>query len=413
MILLAGCSTPGGPSGTTPTTDGPSLPRPDFAAPIDISGTQGGREPVIVLGNDGSIYVAAQDETAGKPPHVWVSMDGAKTFRETRPSSAAGGEIDIAVGKDLIFVTQLSPSGNVVSYSADNGQTWRQTPFPGTTYFERELVAVDAAGSAYLMARFGLGALDQGARPGEEASVARSDDGGVTFLPVGRAWDATHEPGTSIGNFHVQGSTLAIAYNCRDTKGVCFARSTDRGTTWSQQLVVARSVEVDNVYPILAMTGARAVVTWSDASDGRLAVWAAASSDNGASWSAPARVSADDETATLPWIAMGGGRTWVVYLSTPRALVSAGTKDAVDTQWRAMAVQVDDRLSPLARGPALPEPVHVGVISKPVGRPGEDAPFDRRFGDFFTVAVDPRGRALVIVADTTHGSPRNLLAMQP
>lgn len=410
-LLLAGCSAPGttgdGPPGPTGAT---GLPKPSFAAPVDLSGANGGPEPVVVVAEDGTVFVAAQD-AAGGAPRVWVSTDGAKSFRLSRPSGAGGGEVDIAVGRGFTFVSQLSPSGNVVSYSNDKGQTWRQTAFAGTTYFERELVAIDPQGSAYLVARFGLGQLSA-AQPGEEASVARSDDGGVTFLPVGTAWDSNREPGLGIGNFLAYGSTLGMAYNCRDARAVCFAKSTDRGATWSQHLVAQRNVNVDNVYPILAASGARLVVTWSDASDGRLAVWAASSTDGGASWSAPARVSAMDETATLPWVAMGGGRTWVVYLSTDVALTEAGAAAAQDAQWFATAVRVDDALAPQARGPVVPDVVHEGVISKPVGRPGEGGPFDRSFGDFFTVAVDREGRALVAVVKTTGGRSQDLFVAE-
>jgi hypothetical protein len=55
----------------------------------------------------------------------------------------------------------------------------------------------------------------------------------------------------------------------------------------------------------------------------------------------------------------------------------------------------------------------VGVISKPVGAGGQSGLFDRSFGDFFTVAVDARGRALVAVVDTTRGAAHDLLATQP
>jgi len=64
------------------------------------------------------------------------------------------------------------------------------------------------------------------------------------------------------------------------------------------------------------------------------------------------------------------------------------------------------------RALVLPDPVHAGVISKPVGRPGEGGPFDRSFGDFFTVAVDGQGRALVAVVRTLGGASHVLLVVE-
>lgn len=361
------------------------------------------------VGGDGAVWVAAQD-AGGGAPRVWTSTDGAKTFRESRPSSLRGGEVDLAAGTSAAYVTQLGPSGNLVSYSRDKGASWQQSTFAGTNYFERELVAVDRSGSVYLASRFGLRQLT-GATADEDATVARSDDGGITFVPGGRIWDADHEPGTSIGNMIPIGSALGLAYNCRDGQAVCFAKSADRGLSWTQKLVVARSVVVANVYPVLAADGDRLVVAWSDASEGRLGVYGATSSDGGSTWTQPALVSEAAETATLPWVAAGGGRIWVVYVSTDVALADAGDAAAQSARWTAKAARVDAGLAVAQRGSIVDEPVHEGVISKPLGRPGQGGPFDRRFGDLFTVAVDPSGRAYVAVQRTTGSGTIDLLVV--
>lgn len=406
VVLLAGCSSPAGPrpGGDAPGPGGVAQAR--FLAPMDLSGPEGGPEPVVVVAGD-TVWVAAQD-AAGGPPHVWYSSDGGRQFRESRPSGNGGGEVDIAVGDDVAFVTQLGPAGNVVSYTRDGGATWQQTTFAGANYFERELVAIDGAGSVYLVSRFGLRSLAGVQEDG--ATVARSDDGGVTFVPRGQVFDADHEPGRAIGNIAVAGDLVAVAYDCRDGVAVCFSGSRDRGVTWTQSLVAERDVDVGNVYPVLAASSGGLVVVWSDPTGGRLAVWGSASTDGGASWSAPARLSVATETATLPWVAASSGATWVAWMSTEADLADAGAAEAVDASWTVQAARVGHGLAVEERAQALPDPVHVGVMSKPIGRPGESGPYDRRFGDFLTVAVHADGRAVVATVDTTDAGARVLLA---
>lgn len=409
VLLLPGCSAPGGigdDPATAPTQGG--LPAPRFQAAMDLSsGRGGGPEPVLAVADDGTIYVAAQD-AAGGPPRVWTSQDGGATFRLSRPSASGGGEVDVAAGpRGSVYVTQLSPSGNIVSVSRDRAQTWTQSTFPGTNYFERELVAADER-SVYLAARFGLAGITGASANENEASIARSDDGGVTFLPAGRAWDATHEPGLGIGNLVAQPGRLSLAYTCRDATAVCFATSTDRGVTWTQKLVASRGVDTANVYPALAMVGDRALVTWSDAADGRLRVHAASSGDAGASWGPAVQVSAPEETATLPWVAANAGSAWIAYLSTDAPMRSADSAEATGARWSVVATRVDaGSLAVLERGPAHPEPVHEGVMSKPVGQGG--GAFDRSMGDFFTTAMSREGKLLLAFPQTMGGRSDVLL----
>src|SRR5205823_8575877 len=102
------------------------------------------------------------------------------------------------------------------------------------------------------------------------------------------------------------------------------ATSEDRGASWSQRIVAARGVAVDNVYPVLAASGARSLVVWSDASDGRLAAYGAWSADGGASLGVPKKLSRADETATLAWAAARGDAWWVAYATTDAPLADAG-----------------------------------------------------------------------------------------
>ena len=377
---------------------GPRFTRKDLGA--------GGPEPIVVVSDDGYVYVGAQDARGGGP-RVWVSRDGGGEFTMRRPTTQGGGEVDLAAGpRGAVYLTQLGPRGNLISVSHDHGETWQTSPLGAQTqYFDREWLAVDAQGRAYALARqFGQAAA---------AGVSRSDDRGLTWIPQGYAWDAAHEPGLANGNLVAAKGALFVPYICRDGEGVCVATSRDAAVTWTQSVVAERAVVTDNVYPTLAVSDAGVIVAWSDASTGRLQVYTSFSEDGRGGWSAPARVSPGDATASLGWVTARGGEAWVVYLTTDASLTLTDERAAETARWFPVAVPLDARGGrPGAELRLTDEPVHEGVISKPIGG---SRVRDRNFGDFFTAALDAKGKLLVAVS-TDQGTPestRDLLFVEP
>ena len=404
-LLLAGCMGSGGGD-----ADGERGPEGSGGASgaayrrIDLG--PGGPEPVVVVADDGYVYVGAQDARGGGP-RVWVSADGGKTFSMKRPTTQGGGEVDLAAGpRGAVYLTQLGPQGNLVSVSHDHGETWSTAPLGAQTqYFDREWLAVDAQGRVYALARqFGQAAA---------AGISRSDDGGVTWLPQGYAWDAAREPGLANGNLVAAKGALFVPYICRDGEAVCVATSRDAAVTWTQSVVAQRPANTDNVYPTLAVSSAGVIVAWSDASDGRLAVYTSFSPDGRSGWTGPTRVSPSAATASLGWVTARGDEAWVVYLTTPADVATTDEPAAEDAQWFPVAVPLNARgASPGAEVRLTEAPVHEGVISKPIGG---SRVRDRNFGDFFTAALDAKGKLLVAVS-TDQGTPestRDLLFVEP
>lgn len=402
-LLVAGC-TGGGGDGGNGGDGGGATPGPGMTfTRLDLG--PGGPEPIVVVTDDGYVYVAAQDARGGGP-RVWVSKDDARTFTMKRPTTQGGGEVDLAAGpRGAVYVTQLGSQGNIISVSGDHGETWRTSPLgPATQYFDRQWLAVDERGRAYALARqFGQAAA---------AGVSRSDDGGLTWLPQGHAWDASNEPGLGNGNLVAARGALFLPYVCRDGEAVCVATSRDAGVSWSQSVVAGRSGNVDNVYPTLAVSDAGVIVAWSDATAGRLAVYTSSSADGRGGWSAPVRVSPASTTATLGWVTARGSEVWVVYLTTPHALTSTEEQAAEDAAWHPVALRLDARgASPAQEVRIADQPVHEGVISKPIGG---SRVRDRNFGDFFTATLDGKGRLLVAVSQDkgTPESTRDLLFVE-
>jgi hypothetical protein len=383
VLLLAGCASSTGGGGSHATTPTGSAAPAFLLTDLGV----GGPEPVIREAGDGSLVVAAQDPEGGGP-RVWASHDRGASFSVSRVNAQGGGEVDLAAGPGTLYVTQLGTTGNVVSVSRDGGQTWQTSPVGSAQYyFDREWAGVDDAGRAYLVSRV------QGNTQVSQAS--RSDDNGLTFLPQGNAWDAQHEPGLTNGNLVAWNGGIAMPYVCRDGNGVCVATTRDKGATWTQALVRAGNAPVNNMYAALAATDAGLLVAWSEAVDGRLAVFDSTSAD-GRSWSAPVRVSSTGESALEPWPAARGGTAWIVYVSAPAALASGDAPGADHARWTPMAARVDARGAAQGAPRALSGAVHVGPVSPPVGA-GGGAQRDRLLGDFFTALVDARGKLVVAV----------------
>jgi hypothetical protein len=395
LLLAAGCTEDGGGDAADATPTGGTGAQASPFTRLDLGA--GGPEPVVAVADDGYVYVGAQDARGGGP-RVWVSADGGKTFAMKRPTTQGGGEVDLAVGpKGAVYLTQLGPRGNLISVSHDRGETWTTAPLgPQTQYFDREWLAVDAQGRVYAVARqFGQAAA---------AGVSRSDDGGLTWLPQGYAWDAAREPGLHNGNLVAAKGTLYLPYICRDGEGVCVATSRDAAVTWTQSLVAQRSGATDNVYPTLTLSSAGVIVAWSDATEGRLAVYTSFSADGRTGWTSPTRVSPAGTTASLGWVTARGDEAWVVYLTTPAQLSLTDDPPAEDADWFPVAVPLNARgASPGQEIRVGDEAVHHGVISKPIGG---SRIRDRNFGDFFTATLDAKGKLLVAVS-TDQGTPES------
>jgi len=400
LLLIAGCSTPGGDE----PADSPETGRSRFLPPHDLG--PGGPEPVVVFAPEGDrVYIAAQDPN-GASPRVFISKDGGATFSVVRVTNTAsgGGEVDVVAGPGgMVYVTQLGPRGNTVSVSRDQGETWSTAPLGGASqYFDREWLAVDAQGRVYVVAReFGqVSAVGQD----ESSGVARSDDQGLTWPPRGRAWTSLDEPGVANGPLVAVGTTVHLVYVCRGGPAVCVSTTRDGGLTWDQNVVAERRASAANVYPALAATSSGLLATWSDASEGALAVYISRSSD-GTTWSAPVKASPEGGTSTLPWLAARGSTAWLVYLHVEAALSATDCPEAASARWVPYARPLTATGQP--NGDAIPltsDPVHTGIISPPVGVTCSGGARDRNFGDFFTAAVAPSGK-LIVAVSTDDGDP--------
>jgi hypothetical protein len=236
------------------------------------------------------------------PPNLWKSSDRGKTWSIVDVGSAAQGargnsDVDLAVARNgtLYFVTMMYDStlnqGTEINIgvSRDAGANWTWTRLSQTAFDDRPWVAVAPDGTAHVIWNDGEGVLhavgtDDGRtwteRPrihtqggsshlaiGPKGEVAvritphsasgLKDHPGADFIFVsvdaGKTWQRYAAPGErtwtplrQLSDGGIPRWVEPLAWDAAgalyslwtDSAGVRLARSTDRGTTWQQWLIV-------------------------------------------------------------------------------------------------------------------------------------------------------------------------------
>ncbi len=243
--------------------------------------------------------------------------------------------------------------------------------------------------------------------------VQRSDDDGFTWVKVG---DPIVGQDGATGNAtfnNIQGPLVAdpVTHNVYDIynageagiqkatsatfNNVYVSRSTDRGKTWTANLVFHAPLFTDlsNVFPSLAVdpTNGNLFATWSDGHS----VFFSTSSDQGSTWTSAITVNLDPaHTAIFPWVAAYNGTVDLVYYGT-----TAGSKDDSSAVWNVYLAQTTNGGTSFSQSLVSDTPNHEGIICTAgiACTPGT-----RNLLDLFEVAIDPQnGRAGVIYTNDT------------
>ncbi len=137
--------------------------------------------------------------------------------------------------------------------------------------------------------------------------MARSLDSGTTWGAAVRIISQAFplvDPALAVGN----AGSLHLAWAEEDTdQDVCHGRSTDRGVTWTDIRCFSAPYGTAQTQPDIAVDpiSGRVHATWQDARDGVAAIYHAYSSDNGVTWSTPARVNDTLGPAQAPRLVVG------------------------------------------------------------------------------------------------------------
>src|SRR6266481_4404409 len=302
-------------SGTFSFSKPLTLPGPDDL----LFGVQG-LEPRVKTDSLGNIYAAAiQGIPAGTD--VWKSLDGGNSFQYlgqpdgaqaaaaiARGAGAGGGDEDLAIGNSgNVYVSSLWLGSATQSTSFNGGITWAVNPLStDAPLVDRQWIASQGDHVLYLTYKQ-LGVLLVGT---ESVFVVKSFDGGLTF-------------------------TLKLVYQA------------------------ARGTSLVNVFPSLAIDqGGNLYIAFSDSHSAFLT----SSTDHGATWTVPVRVSNGSGTKSTigPWLTAGApGKVNVTWWGT-----SAASNNDGNAQWKVFFAQSQNALAkiPTFAQTAVTGVMHQGAI---------------------------------------------------
>jgi hypothetical protein len=372
-------------------------------------------EPNLATGPDGTVYVTGL-ASGGTMVFRRLPNDTAFAYLGVPDHGFGGNDEDVATGVDgSVWVAGLygffSPTGACASAtgSATRGDSWGPT-VPGLCELHRGIdrpwIAVDDHGDPWVV-------VHEICCSGQHAAY-RSTDGGATFSLV----SATTVVGGFPGNLFVDRAHGRIfeATNCSPPGvGIVAACALSSPTAtplpvW-QTSVVAR---YGSGPPGLAHVAGGAddagnvYVAWIDKSlsDVRPGVYVARSTDDGLTWSMPARVSDATRLGTMPWVAAGAnGDVAVVWYETT-ALVSDPNFAPSTATWNVEAALIHGWSGDALAAPPAPTRLQLSSVPLKTGAictRGAACSGDRQLLDFFEAAVGPEGQLHVVWPDVANG----------
>jgi len=384
-----------------------------------LSTSDGGSEPAITIGQDGTMIVGALSWQLFQT-NLWKGSFGSTPIFQGAPDAnlepgvGGGGDEDWDLasngtlhGTTLIFFfnpqTKIRQLG-VSAISCPNADT--SNSFASCTSRIIDTTQADRQWVTSLGSTVWISYHDSGSST--LIHIQRSTDDGKTWTRVG---DPIVGQGSTTGDStfnNDQGEleadpTTGILYDVYAAgqasiqKGtnanfnqVFVSRSRDGGQTWTASLVFSAPLNtaLNNVFPAIAVDPANGDVyaTWSDAHT----VSVAKSTDQGQTWSAPQVVSSGGATtAVFPAIAARHGVVDLSYYGSTASSIKDST-----AVWNVFLAQSTNAGASYIQTKVSDKPNHVGVICV---NGIACAPGTRNLLDLFEDAIDPVSGKLAII----------------
>lgn len=385
-------------------------------------------EPSIRVDSGGRIYVIAP-ATQPIGCEFWTVAPGARSavFHTPPDLSTGGGDCDLAVSNapepgaayPTVSYSSLALADLTVGKSTDGGATFTVPNVVGSQIVgdDRQWNAAGEGSTVYMSYHI---------VETNNIAVARSTDGGQTYLFRGLAIDAAHiaqaiynnelgpivvdmhsvlspkpiytiftAPPTAAENLNTAVGTLQTANHA-----VYLASSYDGGATWTDTpIYVGPNTETyDHIFPSLGVDAAGGLwAAWASASH-IYAAYAAPSVTGTFVWTPPMQIDNTGANANVfPWIVGGGqGFADLVWYGG-----SGANSDDPTNQWVVRLAQLRYQqgagLSIMTQSVASDHVIHTGQICTL----GELCSVDgnRTLLDFFQIALTPDGRGTIAWAD--------------
>jgi hypothetical protein len=366
-----------------------------------------GIEPRVVTDPLGNIYAAAiQGVPAGTD--AWKSMDGGRNWTYlgqpdgaqaaaalgARGAGLGGGDEDLAVSSSgNVYVTSLWLGSATSASSFNGGSTWIVNPFQSDLpLVDRQWIAGHGDKEVYMTTKQ-LGADLNGT---DSVIAVKSFDGGITWPQLTQVTTPTVgvAPGDQ-GNIEVDQKTGYVYNVFFDSAGksLYLARSTNGGVTFDLKLVFANTVSMVNVFPSLGIDSAgNLYVAYSDSH----AAFLTTSTDHGATWTSPVRVSNGTGAKSVigPWVVAGApGQVNVTFWGT-----SALSNNDPAAQWKVMFVQSTNALASI---PTFSQAAATGVMHQgAICTNGTGcASGTRNLAEYFASGLYLDGSSLIVYSD--------------
>lgn len=332
-----------------------------------------------------------------------------------------GGDMDIAVGHKpsllnpggppVVATTSLMAANVSAQRSTDRGETFMNNPAGNLTVpiDDRQWNEFYGGDVVYLGYRELVG-LQATAK----FYINRSEDGGLTYGPAVLAGVG----GNLVGNIDVDqtNGTVYFCYQGAGTTGnkqvkISVGKPLDPAVapaTYSEHIAVTAENDIGHIFPVCksANDGKTVYVAYSD---GGNAIYLVHSEDQGATWSQPVRVSdlPAPSASVMPWIETGNlpGSLAVVWYGAEGADSEDG--QGLNNNAANWKVYFASSLNANTTSPTFHQTVasdhfiHGSNISTSGLVVGGESP-NRNLIDFFQVAIDPQGMAVIAYTDDSN-----------
>ena len=308
----------------------------------------------------------------------------------TAGGADGGGDIDISTSfptdfNDTPVLTMVSLAvANISSNTSTNrGATFQHNPAAATiSSDDRQWIESDGPNNVYMFYR--------GAVPSNALFVQKSTDHGMNFGPAVPVLDNNNLVTTSPGYIDIDHRDGTVYVTHQNSGANYVSHSTDGGATWITREVDGTTGHGHLFDPVKVGDDGTVYVAWSDDRH----IYYAWSTDHGDTWTTPAIVDdpAASQTNVFPWLEAGSaGRVDVVWFGTKSHNIGAAEWDVYFSQ----SLNANSS-SPVFRQQVISDHrIHGSNISEG----GLTGAANRNLGDYFQIAYDPLGAAVVSYAD--------------
>ena len=318
---------------------------------------------------------------------VYLGQPDAFAPGDSTGGADGGGDIDIATSfpaspsaTPIVTIVSLAAAEISSAVSTNRGANFTLSPaVVPVPSDDRQWIEADRESTVYLMYRAPV--------PATGLFVARSDDHGQNYPFTG----VVNPSGTTPGYIDVDHASGAVYVSHSSSTSLVVGRSADRGLTW-KNVTVDNTTQHGVLFDVVKVGDDGTVyAAWSDGSN----IYLSSSSDGGTLWSEKVRVSDNTtyKTNMLPWLEAGSaGRVAIVWYGT------TDTANDDNADWQVLFAQTLNATdaTPTFRQQVISDhSIHGSNIS--VG--GLTGSANRNLLDYFQVALDPQGAAVVAFTD--------------